>query len=84
MYILGNASLLCQQSDLWNEIVSNLEDHASNKIGVRLKLRCTRHNQITEVQWPVDFATIPEGGCTRPCGELLSCGHRVRFMIVSK
>ncbi|KAI7881845.1 P-loop containing nucleoside triphosphate hydrolase protein [Lichtheimia hyalospora FSU 10163] len=75
MYILGNASLLCERSDLWNEIISNLEDHARNRIGSRLPLRCQRHGELTEIQWPVDFATIPEGGCTRPCGERLPCGH---------
>lgn len=74
---MGNASLLCERSDLWNEIVSNLEDHARNRIGSRLPLRCQRHGELTEVQWPVDFATIPEGGCTRPCGERLPCGHVV-------
>ncbi|KAI9318931.1 P-loop containing nucleoside triphosphate hydrolase protein [Dichotomocladium elegans] len=75
MYILGNAGLLCEKSDLWNEIVSNLEDHTHDRIGPRLALQCQRHNVVTEVQWPVDFATIPEGGCTRTCGEQLSCGH---------
>lgn len=74
---MGNASLLCERSDLWNEIICNLEDNARERIGTRLKLRCKKHNQVTEVQWPVDFATIPEGGCTRECGEMLACGHRV-------
>ncbi|KAI9493210.1 RNA helicase [Zychaea mexicana] len=76
MYILGNAGLLCERSDLWNEIVSNMEEHTTNSIGTRLRLRCARHGQVTEVQWPVDFATIPEGGCTRVCGEMLECGHQ--------
>ncbi|KAI8138634.1 RNA helicase [Fennellomyces sp. T-0311] len=75
MYILGNASLLCDRSDLWNEIIANLETHSTNKIGTRLRLRCSKHGQPTDIQWPVDFATIPEGGCTRQCGERLRCGH---------
>ena len=77
MYILGNANLLCERSDLWNEIVGNLEEHLKNSIGTRLRLRCSRHNAPTDVQWPVDFAPIPEGGCTRMCGETLECGHQV-------
>lgn len=76
MYILGNASLLCKRSDLWNEIIGNLEDNARERIGTRLKLQCKKHSRVTEVQWPVDFAPIPEGGCTRDCGEILECGHR--------
>ncbi|KAI9014572.1 RNA helicase [Phycomyces nitens] len=75
MYILGNARLLCEKSDLWNEIVSNLEDKNTGNIGVRLTLKCVRHNELTEVQWPVDFSDVEEGGCTRPCGTVLDCGH---------
>ncbi|KAI9274618.1 RNA helicase [Phascolomyces articulosus] len=76
MYILGNAGLLCERSDLWNEIVGNLEDNLKSSIGTHLRLRCTRHGVPTDVQWPVDFATIPGGGCTRVCDETLRCGHK--------
>ncbi|KAL0081247.1 RNA helicase [Phycomyces blakesleeanus] len=76
MYILGNAKLLCEKSDLWNEIVYNLEEKKAGNIGVRLALKCLRHNELTEVQWPVDFSDVEEGGCTRPCGTVLDCGHQ--------
>ncbi|ORY97819.1 P-loop containing nucleoside triphosphate hydrolase protein [Syncephalastrum racemosum] len=75
MYIFGNAGLLCQKSDLWNEIIGNLEDHPVKMIGNRLPLRCQKHGAVTEVQFPNDFSTIPEGGCTRECNEKLQCGH---------
>lgn len=76
-YILGNASLLCERSDLWNEIVGNIEDQPTQMIGTKLPLKCKRHNAITEIQWPVDFTEVEEGGCTKPCGETLACGHKV-------
>ncbi|KAG2233421.1 hypothetical protein INT48_007451 [Thamnidium elegans] len=76
-YILGNASLLCEKSDLWNEIIGNLENQSTKMIGTKLPLKCKKHNVITEVQWPVDFTEVEEGGCTRTCGEFLPCGHKV-------
>jgi hypothetical protein len=86
MYILGNASLLCERSDLWNEIVASLEDHSeqhdTNHIGTKLLLKCSRHQAITEVQWPVDFSEVEQGGCTKLCGEDLPCGHKVKTIIV--
>ena len=69
--------LLCERSDLWNEIVSNVEDQPTKMIGTKLPLKCKRHGAVTEVQWPVDFTEVEEGGCTQPCGENLDCGHKV-------
>ncbi|KAF7723771.1 hypothetical protein EC973_001684 [Apophysomyces ossiformis] len=76
MYILGNARLLCENSDLWNEIVANLETHEKERIGTKLTLKCLKHGVLTKVQWPGDFSTVEEGGCTRPCASLLDCGHQ--------
>ncbi|KAI8367542.1 P-loop containing nucleoside triphosphate hydrolase protein [Radiomyces spectabilis] len=76
MYILGNAHLLCEKSDLWNEIIANLEDQPLPKIGTKLELSCQKHGRKTEVQWPVDFTAVEEGGCSLPCSELLACGHK--------
>ncbi|KAL9548420.1 hypothetical protein MBANPS3_005688 [Mucor bainieri] len=76
-YILGNARLLCEKSDLWNEIVGNLEEQKNGSmIGTKLVLKCQRHKQTTEIQWPVDFTTVEEGGCQQPCNEKLPCGHK--------
>ncbi|KAI7869110.1 P-loop containing nucleoside triphosphate hydrolase protein [Spinellus fusiger] len=76
MYILGNAKLLCEKSDLWNEIVSNLEEKPTHNIGLQLTLKCSQHNELTEVRWPVDFTAVEEGGCTKPCGQILDCAHQ--------
>ncbi|KAI9485981.1 MAG: RNA helicase [Benjaminiella poitrasii] len=76
MYILGNARLLCEKSDLWNEIVGSLEDRNTNMIDTKITLRCDKHNEKTEIKWPVDFTEVAEGGCRRICNEELPCGHR--------
>ncbi|CAO3588692.1 unnamed protein product [Absidia cylindrospora] len=78
MYIVGNARLLCDKSDLWNEIVMNMEEdqHHQDMIGTTLGLKCASHNVVTQVQWPVDFTEVKEGGCSRACGTVLDCGHQ--------
>ncbi|KAI8977492.1 RNA helicase [Mycotypha africana] len=76
LYILGNARLLCERSDLWNEIVANLEDQPEHMIGTKLVLKCQKHQRKTELQWPVDFSEVPEGGCSEMCDEILPCGHK--------
>lgn len=48
-------------------------------IGTKLPLKCKKHNIVTEVQWPVDFTEVEEGGCTKACGEALPCGHKVNI-----
>ncbi|CAO3615021.1 unnamed protein product [Cunninghamella blakesleeana] len=75
-YILGNARLLCEKSDLWNEIIGNMEEGDKEMIGTKLSLKCKQHNSITKVQWPVDFTEAQEGGCSRLCGRILDCGHQ--------
>lgn len=58
--------------------MGNLEDQGRQMIGTKLKLKCDKHSTITEIQWPVDFTEVEEGGCKKPCGDVLSCGHKVR------
>lgn len=77
LYILGNASLLCDKSELWNEIIANLEEREERMIDTKLPLQCVKHNVITEIQYAVDFTDVSEGGCNKPCGEKLRCGHEV-------
>lgn len=76
-YIFGNARLLCEKSELWNEIIANMEDGEKDMIGTKLNLKCAQHGTITKVQWPVDFTETQEGGCKRICGRVLDCGHQV-------
>ncbi|KAI8072336.1 P-loop containing nucleoside triphosphate hydrolase protein [Gongronella butleri] len=76
MYILGNARLLCDKSDLWNEIVASIEGGDNSKIGTELVLKCEKHKNKTRIQWPVDFVEVKEGGCNCNCGAILNCGHQ--------
>ncbi|XP_023016144.2 NFX1-type zinc finger-containing protein 1 isoform X1 [Leptinotarsa decemlineata] len=74
LYIMGNMDQLCNdKNSIWPEIRESLEKQ--NAIGSSLELRCQIHNLITKVKDEVDFIKIPEGGCTRRCGAVLSCGH---------
>ncbi|SAM02230.1 hypothetical protein [Absidia glauca] len=76
MYILGNAEFLCDKSNLWNEIVSDMKDGTNDVIGTTLGLHCDTHNVTTQVQWPEDFTEVKEGGCSKLCGAILNCGHQ--------
>jgi hypothetical protein len=58
--------------------VGNLEEQKEEMIGTKLKLKCDKHGSVTKIQWPVDFTEVEEGGCKKPCGDVLSCGHKVR------
>jgi hypothetical protein len=78
MYILGNGAMLCRRSELWNEIIGNLEDQHPDCIGEHLMLRCQAHpDRLTAVQYPIDFKDVEEGGCGQPCETILPCGHQV-------
>lgn len=80
MYIIGNGAMLCQRSELWNEIIGNLEDQHPDCIGEQLMLRCQQHpDRVTSVKYPVDFKDVEEGGCGQPCEIILPCGHKVSF-----
>lgn len=69
---------MCEKSDLWNEIVANIEDRNENMIGTKFVLKCSKHGEKTEIQWPVDFTEVEEGGCKRQCDEPLPCRHKVK------
>ncbi|KAF9205788.1 hypothetical protein BGZ49_003503 [Haplosporangium sp. Z 27] len=83
MYILGNAKLLMDKSDLWNIIISSLfgADPSQFKIGNRIKLRCVRHpDTISEIGLESDFDQVQDGGCKRPCGGVFpQCRHPCPF-----
>ena len=71
-YCIGNFKLLRSQSKLWQEICNDLE--TKNAIGETLQLVCKRHNKFTSVRTSREF-DITFGGCKKPCGERLVCGH---------
>ncbi|KAL5632189.1 hypothetical protein ACGC1H_000258 [Rhizoctonia solani] len=75
LYIFGNAPELAQGSKMWSDVLK--EFHSSECLGPKLPIACYRHPDY--VQWidnPDIIPTVsPNGGCCRPCGEALSCGH---------
>ncbi|KAI1300666.1 hypothetical protein EDD11_006064 [Mortierella claussenii] len=86
MYILGNAKLLMDQSQLWSSIINKLiprhiDEMESFKIGNQIKLQCVRHPEmISEVGLESDFDQVQDGGCSKPCaGSFPDCGHPCPF-----
>lgn len=75
--------MLCRRSELWNEIIGNLEDQHPDCIGEHLQLRCQQHpDRITSIQYPIDFKDVEEGGCGQPCEIILPCGHKVSYYFI--
>ena len=74
MYIIGDSSTFGKVK-MWAGVISTLQ--TSNNLGTQLELRCPRHpNSPIWVSKPEDFkAQAPGGGCNRPCGRRLHCGH---------
>ena len=73
-YCIGNFTLLCKHSEVWNKIVDDLK--ASNSFGESLTLICQSHNEEITAETAEDFeGKAPEGGCQRPCEVRLKCGH---------
>ena len=73
-YCIGNFTLLCKHSEVWNKIVDDLK--ASSSFGESLTLICQSHNEEITAETAEDFeGKAPEGGCQRPCEVRLKCGH---------
>ncbi|KAL5004105.1 hypothetical protein ScPMuIL_017561 [Solemya velum] len=75
LYVVGNFDLLEDQSELWRTIVCELR--RKNRIGGELRLHCQNHPNDAgiAVHDTKDFQKAPEGGCMKPCGIRLPCGH---------
>ncbi len=74
LYCIGNFSLLCQKSPMWKDIVEIVDELGCR--GPTLSLYCQNHpRQAVEAGTAKDFKHAPEGGCLRPCGTRLNCGH---------
>ena len=73
-YCIGNFTLLCKHSEVWNKIVDDLK--AGSSFGESLTLICQSHNEEITAETAEDFeGKAPEGGCQRPCEVRLKCGH---------
>ncbi|CUA71425.1 NFX1-type zinc finger-containing protein 1 [Mus musculus] [Rhizoctonia solani] len=79
MYIFGNAPELAQGSNMWATVLQEL--HQAGNIGTGLPISCQRHPDYVEwVDQPGRLPIVsPDGGCLRPCAELLPCGHVCPF-----
>ena len=73
LYVVGNFSLLCSQSSLWNDICKDLLDEG--KVGSTMPLVCEKHSNVTHVKRAKDFNNIRLGGCINLCEDRLRCGH---------
>ncbi|XP_035678893.1 NFX1-type zinc finger-containing protein 1-like [Branchiostoma floridae] len=73
-YAIGNLTMLAEASTLWKEIIQELRRQGS--IGTSLTLSCQNHpDSKILVSTADDFKETPNGGCMRPCGFRLQCGH---------
>ena len=73
-YIIGNATLLARDSDLWKNIFADMQEQGN--FGKELKLTCQNHpRNVIQASTAEDFKDAPEGGCRDPCGMKLECGH---------
>ncbi|KAH9488056.1 NFX1-type zinc finger-containing protein 1 [Bulinus truncatus] len=74
LYIIGNFDLLASQSKLWKNIVQTAKE--DNIIGEGLPVCCANHPEFKEILVnDKDFDKCPDGGCGKPCGFRLTCGH---------
>ncbi|KAJ8042130.1 NFX1-type zinc finger-containing protein 1 [Holothuria leucospilota] len=74
LYCIGNFTLLSGQNDLWKVITNTLR--SKGLFGKSMKLICSNHPEVvTKVRVANDFRALSEGGCTKPCGTRLECGH---------
>ncbi|KAH3710995.1 NFX1-type zinc finger-containing protein 1-like [Dreissena polymorpha] len=74
LFVLGNFKLLERSSQLWKEIIVELRK--ANLVKPYLTLRCENHPEMyTYASTAHDFENVPIGGCNKPCGKYLPCGH---------
>ncbi|PAA76165.1 hypothetical protein BOX15_Mlig008686g1 [Macrostomum lignano] len=76
LYAVGNFDLLAESSRLWRRMVDTVA-HEPGCYGDALRLACQNHpdEPSIEIREPADFRKSPEGGCNKPCGQRMPCGH---------
>ena len=75
LFITGNFELLSSRSKLWSNVVSTAQ--SKGFIGKGLPVVCSNHpDEGEELMFRAeDFDRRPLGGCGKPCGSRLNCGH---------
>eukprot|EP00198_Chlamydomonas_reinhardtii_P002822 XP_001692158.1 predicted protein [Chlamydomonas reinhardtii] len=83
MILFGNSKTLRSAKSVegrrhWSGVLGMLEQRHAVLPG--LPACCARHGTTSLLITPPDFARLsPDGGCVRPCGQLLPCGHPCRL-----
>ena len=83
MILFGNCKTLSNAKSPegrrhWGGVLGTLK--AKDAIQPGLPACCARHGTTSLLINPPDFARLsPDGGCVRPCGQLLPCGHPCRL-----
>ena len=75
LYVVGNFEMLRQiDGTPWPGIIEDVEKRGF--LGNAMPLFCSIHPDTkTMVSSAADFTKVPEGGCSKPCGIRLRCGH---------
>ncbi|CAG8591908.1 3194_t:CDS:10 [Funneliformis mosseae] len=78
MYLIGNSELMSSKSDMWARVIKILRNR--NQVGFGMPIVCNQHSYYEQIVEPEDFAKYsPDGGCSKPCGSMLSCGHACAY-----
>lgn len=75
-YMFGNAEHLASESPLWMNVIRIMgeADPETTCIARFIPLICEKHGNKEFVELPEELAELT-GGCSRPCKEILGCGH---------
>lgn len=73
LYIFGDGQMITNASELWWD-VGMILNRPPARIGTELPLKCHRHKATTKIEGVNDWEDI-NGGCKRPCREVLPCKH---------
>ncbi|XP_067035451.1 NFX1-type zinc finger-containing protein 1-like isoform X3 [Acropora muricata] len=73
-FIIGNSTVLARESSLWRNIFKDMREQGA--MGRELGLTCQNHpDNGIQASSAADFDNAPKGGCLRPCGITMECGH---------
>ncbi|KAI9755693.1 MAG: hypothetical protein M4579_004191 [Chaenotheca gracillima] len=70
LYMFGNSMTMANGSTLWKRILRNYRDNIKNAFPVT----CTKHGKTIWIKGSAEWGLI-NGGCQKPCGSPMSCGH---------
>jgi hypothetical protein len=76
MFLIGNASLMEKEGNgIWPEVIAKLRQ--SNRVGEGFPVACMNHPEAANIVTTPEMLreVAPDGGCDRPCGYNLPCGH---------